>query len=120
MTSHTLLLFSPFVLTGYLSLHKNQLSGPLPENMNLRHLFYLDLSSNQFYGLIPRDWSVGPNRLTLMRHLYLDHNPKFLPFRRLNSKNLGFIFYSKKDPSFVSHASKESLQSQNNELNFGF
>jgi len=71
--SHFVVVLSIFFI-GYLSLHKNQLSGPLPENMNLRHLFYLDLSSNQFYGLIPRDWSAGPNRLTLIRHLYLDHN----------------------------------------------
>ena len=70
--THSFCQAPPFL--GYLSLHQNQLTGALPEFMNLRSLFYLDLSSNFFSGSIPHDWSSGRDRLNRLRHVYLDHN----------------------------------------------
>jgi hypothetical protein len=59
---------------GYLSLHMNHLEGTIPSNMNLRDLFYIDLSFNNLTGSIPIDWIEGRNILSGLHHLYLDHN----------------------------------------------
>jgi len=57
-----------------LSLHQNQLTGPLPTNLNWRHMWYLDLSNNQLAGTFPDDWVNGNSKMLALRHLYLDDN----------------------------------------------
>lgn len=42
--------------------------------MNLRELFYMDLSYNNITGGIPLDWIEGRDTVSSLRHLYLDHN----------------------------------------------
>ena len=64
--------FSSF--SGYLSVHNNDLTGPIPEYWNLRFLYYLDLSHNRLSGNIPADWSQPPSPLSRIRLVYLNHN----------------------------------------------
>lgn len=47
------------------------MDGPIPEVMNLRSAFYIDLSHNQFSGTLPADWGED---FPEVRHVYLDHN----------------------------------------------
>jgi len=58
----------------YLSLHNNNLGGAIPENLNWRSMFFLDLSYNNFEGPLPADWADGNNKMIAVRLLYLDHN----------------------------------------------
>jgi hypothetical protein len=57
--------FSRFCLrtrsAGFLSLHQNRLTGPLPELLNWHKMVYLDLSNNQFSGTLPADWCQAKN-----------------------------------------------------------
>jgi hypothetical protein len=57
-----------------LSLYQNFLSGPIPDGLNLRHLYYLDLSHNRFNGTLPTEWADEAYGLTNIRLLYLEHN----------------------------------------------
>jgi hypothetical protein len=59
------------VLTGYLILYSNQMTGIIPEGMALPYAYYVDLSFNKFSGTLPQD--IGEDFVRL-RHLYLDHN----------------------------------------------
>lgn len=59
--------------TGYLSLPRNKLVG-VPENVNLRGLFYMDISFNNIVGTIPQDWMSGRDSMIRLHHLYIDHN----------------------------------------------
>lgn len=56
---------------GQFNVRFNQMTGTIPSNLQLRQLFYMDLSFNQFSGTIPPDLGTESVRL---RHLYLDHN----------------------------------------------
>ena len=58
--------------TGYLSVHNNDLTGPIPENWNLRFLYLLDLSYNRLTGSLPLDW--GSASLNRMKLLYINNN----------------------------------------------
>lgn len=57
-----------------MTLRKNNFSGRIPLNLNLRFLYYLDLSYNQFSGPLPTDWSEGDGTLIRMRHFHVDNN----------------------------------------------
>lgn len=63
-----------FYLTGYLSVHHNDLEGPIPEGWNLRFLYYLDLSYNRLNGTLPIDWAEAPSAFNRLKHVFLDHN----------------------------------------------
>mmetsp|Transcript_8433 Transcript_8433/g.11088 ORF Transcript_8433/g.11088 Transcript_8433/m.11088 type:complete len:517 (-) Transcript_8433:113-1663(-) len=58
----------------YLSLYKNDLSGPIPQDMTFKMMFYLDLSYNNFEGPLPRSWSEGEWRMRHIRNLFLNNN----------------------------------------------
>ena len=58
----------------FLHLGRNKLTGPIPDNLNLRNLYYLDMSHNNFSGEVPIDWYEGGNTLYWIRHLYLNNN----------------------------------------------
>lgn len=47
------------------------MTGTIPANLKLRHLYYLDLGKNNFEGKLPADLGVEYVRL---RHLFLDNN----------------------------------------------
>lgn len=70
------------IITGIISLSDNNIGGSFPENMNLRHLWYLDVAFNRMNGSIPEDWSLGNNTFSQLHHLYLHHNrfSSTLPF----------------------------------------
>lgn len=61
-------------LSGVLSLFDNDIGGTLPSFLNLRQLYYLDLSNNRMSGTIPNDWVEGNSKFVFLRHLMLDHN----------------------------------------------
>ena len=52
-------------------MYNNQMTGTIPGNLKLRHLYYMDLGRNKFTGTIPLDLETEYVRL---RHLNLDHN----------------------------------------------
>lgn len=54
-----------------MSLYKNDIRGTIPDNLNLRQLFYLDLSHNGLLGTFPADWVEDMIRV---KNIYLDHN----------------------------------------------
>ena len=58
----------------FLQLGRNKLNGPIPNNLNLKILYFLDLSHNRFSGEIPADWYQGAKNLHWLRHLYLNNN----------------------------------------------
>lgn len=47
------------------------MTGTIPANLMLRHMYFLDLGRNRFRGQLPADLGVDYVRL---RHLYLDNN----------------------------------------------
>lgn len=47
------------------------MTGTIPPDLRLRHMYYMDLGRNDFRGTIPL--SLGENYVRL-RHLHLDHN----------------------------------------------
>ena len=55
-----------------MSVHNNDLTGPIPENWNLRFLYLLDLSYNRLTGSLPLDW--GSASLNRMKLLYINNN----------------------------------------------
>ena len=56
-------------------MYDNNLSGPIPPNLSLRSLSFLDLGRNNFNGTIPSDWWIGDRSLLFdLRHLHLDEN----------------------------------------------
>lgn len=57
--------------TGYFNVYNNQMTGTIPTDLKLRHMYYMDLGRNSFSGEIPAE--IGVNYIRL-RHLYLDHN----------------------------------------------
>jgi hypothetical protein len=56
----------------FLSVHDNDLTGPIPQNWNLRFLYLLDLSHNRLSGNLPLDW--GDAGLARVKLVYIDHN----------------------------------------------
>lgn len=58
----------------WLSLRNNSLTGALPNSLNWRYMFWLDLGYNQFTGSIPLDWMHGDSSLINLRDLFVDHN----------------------------------------------
>lgn len=63
--------YFPCDLIGFLILHDNEFTGPIPNEMSLTSLLHMDLSFNQLTGTLPSDIGVNFHRL---RQLYLDHN----------------------------------------------
>ena len=59
---------------SWISLYRNNFSGSIPANMNLRSLFYLDLGYNDLTGGIPLDWTESRDIPNALRHLYLNNN----------------------------------------------
>lgn len=58
-------------VTGYFNVYNNQMTGTIPSNLKLTHLYYMDLGRNKFSGTLPTELGTDYVRL---RHLYLDHN----------------------------------------------
>jgi hypothetical protein len=54
-----------------LILYNNSFTGTIPNNLNLRDLFYLDLGYNDLSGTIPADWV---ETMYDLRTLYLNNN----------------------------------------------
>ena len=52
-------------------MYKNNITGPIPEDLNLRSLEYLDIGFNQMTGFLPSSWG---SRMRSLKHLYIDHN----------------------------------------------
>jgi hypothetical protein len=46
----------------------------MPRDLNLRFLYYLDISYNEFSGSLPPEWGVGAGSMVRMRHFHVDHN----------------------------------------------
>lgn len=59
------------ITAGYFNVHRNQMTGSIPPNMNMRRMFYMDLGRNQFSGTLPTELGTEYVRL---RNLFLDHN----------------------------------------------
>lgn len=64
----------PFLRAGYLSVYQNDLSGPLPEGITFKVMYYLDLSYNKFTGPLPTSWGEGDRKMTHIRFLILNNN----------------------------------------------
>lgn len=52
-------------------MHDNQFEGPIPNDMRLSEMFYMDLSFNKLTGTLPADIGENFNRI---KQLLLDHN----------------------------------------------
>jgi len=59
---------------SWISLYRNNFSGSIPANMNLRSLYYLDLGYNDLTGGFPLDWTESRDAPNALRILYLNNN----------------------------------------------
>jgi hypothetical protein len=57
-----------------LTLRKNQFTGPIPDDLALTFLLYLDISYNGFSGSLPPDWGLANGGMNSLRHFHVDHN----------------------------------------------
>jgi hypothetical protein len=65
------LLFFSLCVADWLNLYNNGFTGPIPEDLRWRQLFYFDVGYNQLTGQLPDD--LG-EKFVRLRHLHLDHN----------------------------------------------
>lgn len=52
-------------------MYKNKISGPIPDDLNLRSLKYLDIGHNEMTGELPYTWG---RRMQSLTEMYIDHN----------------------------------------------
>jgi hypothetical protein len=58
-------------VADWLNLYNNGFTGPIPDNLRWRQMFYFDVGYNQLTGQLPDD--LG-DKFASLRHLHLDHN----------------------------------------------
>jgi hypothetical protein len=58
-------------VADWLNLYNNGFTGPIPDDLRWRQMFYFDVGYNQLTGQLPDD--LG-DKFASLRHLHLDHN----------------------------------------------